>query len=104
MRWALLSVSLDMQFRPISNKFDEPRKGRKSAIVQTDSMISEIIALKEAKAAKGVAELVIELSGALSGCFEMLVSQMRFTTQECPRSWCKTPWRVRVNAYLISVV
>lgn len=48
---ALLPVSLHMQFRPISNQFDEPRKGRKSAIVQTDSMIREIIALKEAKAA-----------------------------------------------------
>lgn len=50
MRWALLPGSLDMQFRPISNKFDEPRKGIKSATAQTDSMISEIIALKEARA------------------------------------------------------
>lgn len=50
MKWALLSGSLDMQFRPISNKFDEPRRGRKSARVQTGSTISEIIALREPRA------------------------------------------------------
>lgn len=38
-----------MQFGSISNKFDEPRKGRKSAKAQMDSMISNIIALKEAR-------------------------------------------------------
>lgn len=49
MRCALLSSSLDMQFRPIFNKFDEPRKVR-SARAQTDNMISNIIAIKKARA------------------------------------------------------
>lgn len=50
MRWALLSSPLDMQFRPIFKKFDEPRKRRKSSRVQTNGLISGIIALKEARA------------------------------------------------------
>lgn len=49
MRCALLSSSLDMQFRPIFNKFDEPKKGGRSARAQTDNMISNIIAIKEAR-------------------------------------------------------
>lgn len=80
-----------MQFRPISNKFDEPRKGRKSARAQTDSMISEIIALKEARATYGVAELAIELSGALSGHIEMLVSQMRIHSTRVPKVLVQNP-------------
>lgn len=38
---------LDLQFRPISNNFDEPRKGRRTARAQSGSMISQITALKE---------------------------------------------------------
>lgn len=91
MRCALLSSSQAMQFRPISNKFDEPRKGSKAAVVHTDSTVSKIIALKEARATSGVAELVIELTGALRGSAEMLVRQMSIHSPRVPKVSVENP-------------
>lgn len=54
-------------------------------------MISKIMALKEARATERVAELVIELSGALNGSIEMLVSQMRIHSTRVPKVLVKNP-------------
>lgn len=69
MRWAFLSSSQDLQFRPISNNFDEPGEGRRTARTQTSSQIT---ALKETNNRRA-AEHVTESAKALSGSIEMLV-------------------------------
>lgn len=68
MRWALLSSSQDLQFRPISNNFNEPGEGRRRARTHG----SQITALKETNNRRA-AEHVIESAKALSGSIEMLV-------------------------------
>lgn len=53
MRWALLSSSPDLQFRPISNNCDEPGNGRRTARTKPGSVISQITALKETNDIRG---------------------------------------------------
>lgn len=103
MRWALLSSSLALQFRPISNHFDEPGKGRRTARTETGSLISQIIALKETDDTRGhwTCDWI---------CYRSqwehwdVGPKWHFTTLACPGSWGNALQRVWVSAYLISVI
>lgn len=68
MRRALLSSSQDLQFRPLSNNFDEPGEGRRTGRTHG----SQITVLKETNNRRA-AEHEIDSAKALSGSIEMLV-------------------------------